>query len=253
MIDLQKLIDAKQARNIENRYQGTVALTDVYTVADGENTINVVGSPNLSDVNVIMMGIKNPRKKSLDDGDDMEMKSVEIWLNELRLGNFEEKGGWAARGTMRLDLADLGDVSVSASVTTAGFGALESSTYDRQDKTTTNVDVSANVQLGKFFPTDWSVNMPVHYDFSRTVSSPEYNPLNPDVKLKEDLKTYRTEEERAAIKRQSLDTICNVPNSAIFILTPPDNYYKTLLSNLQGFCEHILCTVNYCCIGFVSS
>ena len=235
LIDLQKLIDAKQARNIENRYQGTVALTDVYSVADGENTINVVGSPNLSDVNVIMMGIKNPRKKSLDDGDDMEMKSVEIWLNELRLGNFEEKGGWAARGTMRLDLADLGDVSVSASVTTAGFGALESSTYDRQDKTTTNVDVSANVQLGKFFPTEWSVNMPVHYDFSRTVSSPEYNPLNPDVKLKEDLKTYRTEEERAAIKRQSLDVVQRQNFNIVNVRKDKSGDKKAHFWNIENF------------------
>ena len=202
-IDLQKMIDAKQDRNVAVRYGNTVKMTDIYSVPDGDNIINVVGSPNLGEVKIIMMGIRNPRKKMLADNDDMQPHSVEVWVNELRLGNFEEKGGWAALGSMRLDLADLGDVSVSGSITTAGFGALESGTYDRQMETTTSLAVSTTLQMGKLLPEKWGVNLPVHYDFSRNVSRPEYNLLNPDVKLKEDLKTYRTAQERDSIKRQT--------------------------------------------------
>lgn len=202
-IELQKLIDAKQDRNVAVRYGNTMALTDIYSVWDGANKISVVGSPNLGDVKVIMMGLRNPKKQSLSDNDDMDTKSVEVWINELRLGNFEEKGGWAALGQARLDLADLGDISLSASITTAGFGPLESSTYDRSQETTTSIALSTTLQLGKLLPEKWAMNIPLHYDFSRTVASPEYNPLNPDVKLKDDLKTYRTEEERDSIKHQS--------------------------------------------------
>lgn len=206
-IELQKLIDAKQERNIANRNGSNFPANEPYVVFDGKYTISVLGSPNLGDVNVIMMGIRNPKKKALGDKDDMMPKSVEVWVNELRLGNFEEKSGWAARGNLKVNLADLGDVSFASSISTAGFGALESTTYSRLQETVTTMDVATNLQLGKFLPEKWSVSIPFHYDYSRNVSTPEYNPLNPDVKLKEDLKTYNSKAEIDSIKKQSLEII----------------------------------------------
>ncbi|MDR1879106.1 MAG: cell surface protein SprA, partial [Bacteroidales bacterium] len=204
-IDLQKLVDLKQDRNIANRNGGSHPLNVAYSSPDG--SMSVMGAPNLADIKIIMMGVRNPRKRSLGDADDMLPKSVEVWVNELRLGKFEEKGGWAAMGRVRVDLADLGDVAFSASISTAGFGALESSTYDRQQETLTTLDLSTNLQMGKLLPSKWSINLPFHYDFSRNVGTPEYNPLNPDVKLRSDLKTYNTKEERDSIKHQSLDVV----------------------------------------------
>jgi len=206
-IDLNKLIDAKQERNIANRNGANYPSNEPYVVVDGKNIIRILGSPNLSDVNVIMMGVRNPKKKSIGDSDDMMPKSVEIWVNELRLGNFEEDGGWAARGNVKVNLADLGDVSFAASIMTPGFGALESTTYSRLQEQITTVDVATNLQLGKFLPEKWSVSIPFHYDFSRNVSTPEYNPLNPDVKLKEDLATYNDKDAIDSIKKQSLAII----------------------------------------------
>jgi len=206
-IELQKLIDAKQERNIANRSGADFPHNEPYLVRDGKNTIRVVGAPNLSDINVIVMGIRNPKKRSLDEKDDMLPKSVEIWVNELRLGNFEEKGGWAARGNLKVNLADLGDVSLAGSIRTAGFGALESNTYTRLQETITNFDVATNLQLGKFLPEKWSVSIPFHYDYSRTTSTPEYNPLNPDVKLKNDLKTYTSKHDIDSIKKQTLEIV----------------------------------------------
>ncbi len=206
-ITLQDLVDLKQERNTANRNGGSYSLSDIYYSYDGENKLSVVGSPNLGEVKIIMMGIRNPKKKSINDNDDMLPKSVEVWVNELRLGDFEEKGGWAALGNLKIDLADLGDIALSASISTANFGALESGTYDRQEETLTTLDLSTNLQLGKMLPSKWAINLPVHYDFSRNVATPEYNPLNPDVKLKEDLKTYNTKEERDSIKHQALDVV----------------------------------------------
>jgi cell surface protein SprA len=206
-IDIQKLIDLKQERNIDNRNGGNHPLNEIYSKSDGAKTMSVIGTPNFGEVRIIMMGIRNPRKRSLTDDDDMLAKSVEVWVNELRLGKFEEKGGWAALGNMRVNLADLGDVALSASVSTAGFGSLESGTYDRQQETLTTFDVATNLQMGKMLPSKWSINLPLHYDFSRNVSTPEYNPLNPDVKLRADLQTYNSKEEKDSIKHQSLDVV----------------------------------------------
>jgi cell surface protein SprA len=47
-----------------------------------------------------------------------------------------------------------------------------------------------------FFPQNWNIKIPIHYDFSMQGEVPEYNPLNPDVKLKEDLRNFsRTEKD----------------------------------------------------------
>jgi cell surface protein SprA len=207
-ISLQDMVDLKQSRNKFNRNgSSSYSLSDRYTDTVNGKQLSVVGSPNLGDIKIIMMGVRNPRKKKLNDNDDMLPKSVEVWVNELRLGDFEEKGGWAALGNVKVDLADLGDVALSASVSTAGFGVLESGTYDRQQETLTTLDFSTNLQMGKLLPPKWTINLPVHYDYSRNVASPEYNPLNPDVKLREDLKTYNSKAEKDSIKRQSLDVI----------------------------------------------
>ena len=211
-VDLQRMVDVKQQRNYDERHGMPFPPGQRYTdttadpVTQKINNIYVIGNPSLDNVRIIMMGVRNPRKKKIDDDDDMLPKSIEVWVNELRLSNFEEKGGWAALGNVRIDLADLGDVSLAAGISTPGFGALESSTYDRQMYTQTTLDFATNIQIGKMLPTKWEINIPIHYDLSRKVESPEYNPLNADVRLKEDLKTYLPED-RQKIKEQAVDFI----------------------------------------------
>ena len=206
-IRLQQLIDAKQERNIANRNGSDFPVNMRYAVPDGDRMIYVKGNPNLADVNVILMGLRNPRKQSRNDNDDMLPKSAEVWVNELRLGDFDESSGWAARGNLTVNLADLGDVAAAACIKTAGFGPLESTTYGRQDETTTALSFATNLEMGKLLPTKWNVSIPLHYDYSRNAATPEYNTLNPDVKLKDDLKTYNTREERDSIKAQNVDLV----------------------------------------------
>ena len=148
-----------------------------------------------------MVGIRNPKKKSLNDDDDMLPKSVEVWINELRLSGFDNKQGFAALLRGRLNLADVGDITVSGQYSTPGFGSIEQSVTQRSMETKYNLDVAANLDGGKvFFPEKWRIRIPLHYDYSLGVSTPEYNPLNPDVKLKDDLATYDTQAERDSIR-----------------------------------------------------
>ena len=72
----------------------------------------VLGTPNLGKVKVIMVGVRNPKKESLDDGNDMMPKSCIVWINELRLTDFNNRGGWAAMALARTNLADLGNLSL---------------------------------------------------------------------------------------------------------------------------------------------
>lgn len=204
-IELSKLVDAKQNRNINIRNGVSYTTLNPYTEYDGVNKITVVGTPNTSDVRVIMLGIRNPKKKTVSDHDDMLPKSAEIWVNELRLTDFVQNSGFAATARVRATLADLGDVVLAGAYSTPGFGTIEQKINERQKDYVTSVDVATNIEAGKFFPKKWNVKIPLHYDFSESVSTPEYNPLNPDTKLKSDLDSYETKAERDSVKKLTQD------------------------------------------------
>src|SRR5207249_4577201 len=92
----------------------------------------VKGSPNLSNVRVLMIGVRNPR----DPGGNGPDVCGEIWVNELRLSDFDEKGGWAATARVQAQLADLGTASIVGNHSTAGWGSIEKkvSQRDKEDK-----------------------------------------------------------------------------------------------------------------------
>ena len=50
-----------------------------FTITSGENKITVVGTPSISDVKAFMIGVRNPRKILVNDKDDGDVKSAEIW------------------------------------------------------------------------------------------------------------------------------------------------------------------------------
>jgi len=200
IIDLEKLVAVKEQRNQLIR-SGNTNAANYYTETDGKYKYTVVGSPSISNVNTLMLGIRNPKKRKLTDADDMLPKSAEIWVNELRLTDFNDKSGWAATSRIRANLADLGDVAVSGTYSTAGFGSIEKKINETQKENITSYDIATNLELGKFFPEKIGLKIPMHYDYSKSISNPEYNPLDPDVKLANDLETYQTEEQRDSVRQ----------------------------------------------------
>lgn len=199
---LDSLVSLKQERNMAVRHGVHTSNLVPYTrYLDDNNKMTVVGVPNLGDVTTIMVGIRNPKKKTLNDDDDMLPKSVEVWINELRLCGFDDKSGFAALLRARMNLADVGDLTVSGTYSTPGFGSIEQSVTERSMETRYNLDIATNIDGGKvLFPEKWNIKIPVHYDYSLGVEMPEYNPLSPDVLLKDDLATYDTREQRDSIR-----------------------------------------------------
>lgn len=188
VIDLERLVEVKQNRNSYlSDPDANVSYTTPYWEIDGKNTITVVGTPSLSDIRVIMVGVRNPKKQLLTDPDDGLPMSADIWINELRMTDFDESGGWAATARMNANLADLGNVSLSGLYSTPGFGSIEKKVNERAQETTTNWDFATNIELGKFFNEESGIKIPMHFDISESRLAPEYNPLDPDILLKDDL------------------------------------------------------------------
>lgn len=157
---------------------------------NARNTIAVVGNPSLSNVKTIMVGVRN---------DAQSVKSAEIWVNELRLSDYLEQGGWAANADMQLKVSDWGNVSVRSQVQTAGFGALDQTLSQRRLEDLRQVNVAANFEMGRFFPEKAQVTIPLYYTFTDELITPRYNPLDEDILLSEAIKAAATKSERDSI------------------------------------------------------
>lgn len=200
-IDLSVLQDAKTARNKAMQQAGSsLSLTDVFAYAVDSNKVYVCGNPNLSNVKVIMIGLRNPIKTRHPSTDTGVPKSAEVWVNELRLSNFREDGGWAANAHMQAKLADLGTVDIVGQASTPGWGSIDKKVNERSKEEVLKYDISSSLELGKFFPEKLGVRLPVYLGVSETRVKPEYNPLDPDILLKDALKDAPDKTARDSIK-----------------------------------------------------
>ncbi len=190
VVDLTALPNLKLERN-----NSDYDTDEVYTKMDGDNWMKVKGSPSLADVQVIMLGVRSTLKD--------EDVSFTTWFNELRVSDFDNDGGWAARGQMDVKLSDLGTVSLAGSKSTAGFGTLDSGIGEREDEDNGSFDMSTNLELAKFLGDKTRMTIPFYYSQSKEVTTPEYYPLMEDVKLQTVLDNASSAAERDSIKNIS--------------------------------------------------
>ena len=203
-IDLSQLVGVKERRNQLMREQGTTSYTAVYSEQIGKAVYSIKGTPSISAVKCITIGLRNPKKRQ-GDSDDGRAKNVEVWINEFSLNEFKKEGGVAAMARARLTLGDVGSISVAGSYTQANFGQLEQKLTELSQSNTGSYDIAVDLEMGRFLPEKAGVKLPVHYDLSTTVSDPKYNPLDPDVKTKHELQNLQTKEEKKAFKKQIQD------------------------------------------------
>lgn len=203
-IDIQEMTAVKTRRNTKIRSgEGGYSPSLLYSEIIGGKKYTVLGNPNLGKVKVIMIGVRNPKKETLTDGNNMLPKSAILWVNELRLSDYINKGGWAAMALARTNLADVGNLSLYGAYTTANFGNLEDPLVKEELMNTFTFQSTLDMELGKFLPEEWGLRIPLYLDHSREIGSPEYNPLNPDVLLRDDLRTYKTAAERDSVRNMT--------------------------------------------------
>lgn len=192
---LELLTDLKLERNKEKRKAGsTVTYTSVYSIYDPDkvqNKVSIIGNPSLSEVSVMMVGIRNNSSTT---------KSAEIWVNELRMTDYDERGGWAAQGNLNIALSDIATINLTGRKETAGFGAIDQSLLERRNDDYSTYTISTNVDLGRFLPEKAKISAPLYYSYSNQTTTPEYDPLDQDIKLKDALNVVETKAEKDSIK-----------------------------------------------------
>ena len=198
-ISFEELNNAKKMRNSSKWpfAQGYVVNNDRGGI------ITVKGNPQLSNLEVVMLGVRNPRAGTSLDDDDGLTKCGEVWFNELRLSDFDNRQGYAATGSASIQLANLGNVNIAGTFTSIGFGGVESRVAERSREQTFQYDLASNINLGKFTPEKFGLNVPMYFGFSEIFVTPEYNPLDQDILLEASLAEAESQQERDSIKNAS--------------------------------------------------
>ncbi len=204
---LEEFVNLKKERNeMEKNDPLNFSIQSVYTKRVGKNTIKVKGNPNLSNIRQVMIGIRNPGDAaSFERVNDGLSKSAEVWFNELRLTDFNDRGGWAANGRVQAQLADFGVLNIAGSTSKPGFGSIEQKVNERSMEEVNQYDISSNLELGKFFSEKAQVSIPFYIAGSKTIVNPEYYPKDPDIKFKDVLDNADTKSERDSLKKISQD------------------------------------------------
>ena len=192
-ISMDVFTSLKKRRN-QAKGQGMASFSQLFTDYDPDkpnNKVSVMGNPTLGEVKVMMIGVRNI------SGD---LKSGEVWVNELRLLDTNNEGGWAASGAMNVQLSDFGTLNLTGRYVSDGFGGLEEGVMQRSTDTQKQYSVTTSLELGKFFPDKAKVSVPLYYSLTKEEVRPRYNPLDSDMRLDDALESAADQHERDSIE-----------------------------------------------------
>ena len=201
-VSLDIFTKLKKERNIA-KAQGTSSFNQVYSGYDEAhpgNKVSIIGNPSLGEVKTMVIGVRNISG---------EIKSGEVWVNELRLLETNNDGGWAASGTMNVQLSDFGSVNVTGRYMGEGFGGLEESVMQRSTDTEKQYSVTTSLELGKFFPEKAKVSVPLYYSVTKEEVRPRYNPLDSDMRLQDALDAAADKHEKDSIESLAVTRTTN--------------------------------------------
>ncbi len=191
-VDLSLFTKLKKARN-KAREARTGSFTRLYSEYDPDhpnNKISIMGNPSLGEVKTMMIGVRNLSST---------VRSGEVWVNELRLMDVVNTGGWAASGAFNMQLSDVATLNLTGKIVTEGFGGLEDGIAARTTDDYKTYSLTTNVELGKFFPDKMKVTAPLYYSVTKEETRPKYNPLDTDMDLDESLEVMN-EHDRDSIE-----------------------------------------------------
>ena len=215
-VALSIFTNLKKERN-KAKAQGLASYMAPYSAYDSEhpnNKLTIVGNPSLGEVKTMMIGVRN------NSGD---VKSGEVWVNELRLKEHNNKGGWAANANLNVQLSDFGSVNATGRYVSEGFGGLEDGVASRSTDNYGTYSVTTSLEMGKFFPDKAKVSIPVYYSVTKEKTSPKYNPMDTDMELKDALDAAGSKAERDSIENIAVTKVTqtnfSVSNARVGIAT----------------------------------
>lgn len=194
-VPFESFTDTKTERNhLKGLNTPGVSFSQVYSRRDPENdhnTVSVLGNPSLSDVRVMLIGVRN-RSSSVKDG--------VVWVNEMKVTDFAQSGGWAAKGNVNLAISDIATVNFSGHIETEGFGNIDQGLSSRRLDRYEQYNIAVQGDIGKLLPEKAKLSAPIYFSRSNEKTTPKYNPLDQDILLKDALDAATSKAEKDSIK-----------------------------------------------------
>ncbi len=159
--------------------------------------LGIKGNPNFGMVRNLMLGVKSNEPHQDIKG--------EVWFNELRVADMDNSKGMAAVLNVDTNLADFATISATGKKSTIGFGGIEQGPNERNREDTKLYNIVTNFSLGKLLPPKWKINLPFNFAVGEETITPEYDPFNADIKLKQLLDNIADGDEKDNIKNRAVD------------------------------------------------
>ena len=165
--------------------------------SESKLTLGIKGNPNFGLVRTLMVGVKNKNGSGPIRG--------EVWFNELRMSEMDNKGGYAAVANLDTNMADFATVSATGRLSTIGFGSLEQGPNERSREDVKQYDIVTNFNLGKLLPNKWGINLPFNYAIGEEKITPKYDPYYQDIELQQLLDITPDQAEKDNIEARAID------------------------------------------------
>jgi cell surface protein SprA len=190
------LVDTKVERNRSNGgINNDSRIILPYSRQFDKYRITVVGNPDLSAVQTIMIGIRNPQTP------DRGAKTLCMWVDEMSNDGFNSTSGDAAVARLSTKLADFATLTASFRMVRFGFGSIQQKIWERARENTRSFDISMAVNLEKMLPAKWNLKVPVYLNYSDDVIAPRFNPLDKDVFLDDAISTFSDGDRKTSFKQ----------------------------------------------------
>ena len=188
---------------IDNVYRMDARQLDP-TLAEGM-VLGIKGNPNFGFVRVLMLGVRNNTKDMTVVSSPLPTVRGDVWFNELRLSDMDNKGGYAAVAALDTNFADLATLSATGNLSTIGFGTVEQGPTERSLEDTKQYSLVTNLNIGKLLPKQAHLNIPFNYSVGETTVTPKFDQYYQDITIDQALDVATSDAERESILNRNVD------------------------------------------------
>lgn len=167
--------------------------------------IGIKGNPNFGYVRVLMLGVRNNVLSTLPIPSPAPAVRGEVWFNEFRLSDMDNKGGYAATAALDTNFADLATMSATGNLSTIGFGTVEQGPTERSLEDTKQYSLVTNLNVGKLLPKQAHLNIPFNYSVGETTVTPKFDQYYQDITIDQALSVATSDADRDAITNRNVD------------------------------------------------
>jgi len=131
--------------------------------------IRIKGNPSISSITQLYIGATNT--------EPLRSYSGEIWVDEMRLTDANDKPGQAASAALSFNMGDFLSFNTSVRFRTSEFRTVDQR-FDANTGDTKSWSVAGNLNLHKFYIEKWGISLPLNMNYNFNQSDPKYLPNN---------------------------------------------------------------------------